>query len=468
LRTHLRSQTHFVVDRGLGVPLPLPVLLVIGTVAAAVVGQGGYYPPVRTLVTALAGTALLAALWVRPWTRDEAWLLVACGALAGWAVVRAAMDGSVTAAVPTVATLGCVVSVLTVLRRADTAQREICATIATGVGAAVALSGWIGVAWRIQPLASAADDRLWRASSTLTYANAAAALLGALSVLSIALLLARPASLLRATTAYLLMVGLGATLSRAGLLSALVGLVVLGLLAGVRSAARTVAPVALGAAIAVGGLVPSVPVVAQPRPLVAVLAMATGLAIALGGTRLPRRIRPIAVLGATVAAGVLLAMLVLPSRGMDVLTGSRATLTSPTRTDSAKAAWRLVADHPLLGVGPGRAAFTWALPDGRIATGRYAHNEYLQILVEFGALGFVLLLGVLVAIVVTVRRGRPVASSPLLWAGATAALAAVFVHSGLDFLWQLPVVPLTGALLAGLAGPAIPPSSALPAVMEDQ
>jgi hypothetical protein len=32
----------------------------------------------------------------------------------------------------------------------------------------------------------------------------------------------------------------------------------------------------------------------------------------------------------------------------------------------------------------------------------------------------------------------------------------MIVHSGFDFLWQLPVIPLTAALLVGLAGPARP------------
>jgi hypothetical protein len=449
--------------------LPLHVLLVVAALAAAVAGQGGYYPPVRLLVSALAVTALIAALWVHGWQRDEAWPLpAACAALAGWTVVRAALDETVGAALPTVATLGCVVAVTLAVRRADAAQRQLCAAAVLGIGALVAVSGWMGVAWRVRPFALATDERLWRATSTLTYANAAAALLASLSVLSIAFLVARPRSLLRAATTYLLLVGLGATLSRAGLVAFLAGLLVLCVFAEVRAVARQAIPPVLGAAVAVAGLAPSVPVAAEPHPVLALSALVAGLVIAVCLTRLPDRIRPVALLAGVTVAGAAIVTQIWATQGMAVLNASRATPASPTRTESARAAFRLVADRPLVGVGPGRASFTWTLPDGRVVTGRYAHNEYLQVLVELGALGFALLVCVLVAVAVTVRRGRAVASSPLLWAGATAGLAALLVHSGFDFLWQLPVVPLTGALLAGLAGPTIPTIPTNPGAMEDE
>jgi len=58
----------------------------------------------------------------------------------------------------------------------------------------------------------------------------------------------------------------------------------------------------------------------------------------------------------------------------------------------------------------------------------------------------VLLLVLFAAIVVTVKRGW---SSPLA-AGAVAGLVALAVHSGFDFLWHIPVLPLLGGLLIGL------------------
>jgi hypothetical protein len=441
-------------------PFPLPVLLLISAIAAGVAAQGGHYPQGRLLVAALVVAALVAA---RPKLDPLFWwdtgtVLVACAAFAAWALGRAAAGGSVAAGVPAAVTVGCVAIAMVVLRYSDAAQRELCALSVVGIGVLVAASGWAGVVWRVRPLALVSEQQvsrqLWRATSTLTYANAAAALLAALAVLATALLLARPRAPAREAAVFLLLAGLGATLSRGGALALLVGLAVLGALAGVRVTARHVAAPALGAMVAVAALTPSFPATSRSQPLLAVAGLTVGLAITFGLPRLPGRVRLLATL-TTCAAAVALGLWLGSSRALAVLADNRASLASPTRTDSARAALRLVADHPLFGVGPGRAVFTWTVPNGQLVSGHYAHNEYLQVLVELGAIGFVLLVSLLAAVAVTVRRGRATARPAVLWSGAVAALVALLVHSGLDFLWQLPVVPLTGALLAGLAGPVV-------------
>jgi O-antigen ligase len=86
-------------------------------------------------------------------------------------------------------------------------------------------------------------------------------------------------------------------------------------------------------------------------------------------------------------------------------------------------------------------------------TSRYAHNEYLQVLAELGFVGLALLVVLLASLAWTVWRGRPHAPSTAVWAGAAAGLAALAVHSALDFLWHLPAIPLAGAVLAGLVLP---------------
>jgi O-antigen ligase len=447
--------------------LPFHVLLLIAAVAAGIAAQGGYFPSGRLLVAVLAGAALIVALWDRPGPSPGTWLVLAIGAgLAGWALARAAAGGSVSAGVPIALTLAGMAAGILVVQRADAVQRQLCAGAAVGVGVLVAVTGWVGVAWRLEPLALATDRRLWRATSTLTYANAAAALIAVLCVLAIALLLAQPSSLVPAGAVYLLIVGLGATLSRGGVIALLVGLVVLAMLAGVRATARLVAPPVLGAVVAVAALAPSFPTTAQPHPVLALGGLVAGLLITLGVPRLPDRIRPAALVAGFAAALIAVGLLAASGRDLGVLTESRATLASPTRLESARAALRLVADHPFIGVGPGRATLTWTTADGQVLTGRYVHNEYLQVLVDLGVVGLILLLLLLAAIVFVVRRGRTGVRPAVLWSGAAAALIALLVHSGLDFLWQLPVVPLTGALLVGMAAPHSDTAAANSSVME--
>ena len=384
--------------------LPLHTLLLVAAVAAGVVAQGGYYPQGRFLVAALAGAALIAALRMPPplslWDR---WAVpAACAALGGWALVRAAAAGSIGAGVPTALTVACVAAGVVVMLRADAAQRELCSLSVVGIGVLVAVGGWIGVVWRMPPLAFISEQQirhqLWRASSTLTYPNAAAAILAVLAVLAVALLLARPHAPLRQAAVFGLLVGLAATLSRGGALALLVGLAALAVLAGVPATVRHLAPPALGAAVAAAALAPSFPATARPQPLLAVAGVAAGLLVALGLPRLPGRPRAVALLAGFAAVAGAAGLLLVRSPGMATLADTRVSLDSPTRTESAQAAWRLVAEHPLAGVGPGRALFTWTVPDGRTVTGRYAHNEYLQVLVELGAIGSVLLLLVLAAI----------------------------------------------------------------------
>lgn len=71
-------------------------------------------------------------------------------------------------------------------------------------------------------------------------------------------------------------------------------------------------------------------------------------------------------------------------------------------------------------------------------------------------MGLVLTVVLLVALARTVRAGRETAPSPGLWAGATAGLVALAVHSALDFLWHIPAIPLAGAVLVGLTIQATP------------
>jgi hypothetical protein len=76
--------------------------------------------------------------------------------------------------------------------------------------------------------------------------------------------------------------------------------------------------------------------------------------------------------------------------------------------------------------------------------------------------GLLLLLGLLTVVARAVWQARAAAPSPELWAGAAGGLAALTVHSGFDFLWHLPAIPLFAALLLALTHPAIQPHHTKP------
>jgi O-antigen ligase len=237
----------------------------------------------------------------------------------------------------------------------------------------------------------------------------------------------------------------------------LVGLAVLAGLTGWQSVVRAGKAPALGACVALAGLLPSMPVGAPPRYLLAGGGLLLGLAVATVPP--PRYAAPrwaiLAVgVGALVAAAVLLTQGPFGETVRDVAR-VRASFDSSYRTDAWHAALRLVADHPVIGTGPGRVELHWTGPEGEAGTLLYAHNEYLQTLTELGAVGLGLLVALLAATVV-VLRGRVGGGYAAGWAGAVAALAALAVHSGFDFIWHIPVIPLMAAALGALVSAPLP------------
>ena len=82
---------------------------------------------------------------------------------------------------------------------------------------------------------------------------------------------------------------------------------------------------------------------------------------------------------------------------------------------------------------------------------QYVHNEYVQTLAEVGAIGAALLAALLATTLRLLWRSRASERAPVFWAGTVAACAAAVVHAGFDFVWHVPVVPLTLAVLIGLA-----------------
>jgi O-antigen ligase/polysaccharide polymerase Wzy-like membrane protein len=105
------------------------------------------------------------------------------------------------------------------------------------------------------------------------------------------------------------------------------------------------------------------------------------------------------------------------------------------------------------GIGPGTFEYWWDR-EGRLKTPVVnAHSLYFETLAELGAVGFLLLLGLLGGLGYVALRGRS-AARRTTDLGASAAMLACFLvflfHASLDWLWQFP------ALVAlGLGGAAI-------------
>ena len=434
-------------------------LLLLVASAVGLLAQGAYYGTAQWLVGLLVAAAAAITLVAWPPTRDDARLLpvVPASALAAWALLDTVKLGHPAGgAGGYVLSLLGLVAVLLTCRRLGQEDRDVLLIGVAGTGLVVALAGWLGVVGRLGSLAWEGDG-IWRASATLSYPNAAAAVLVPVALVVLARLVQEPRSVPLALVATGLLAGAAATASRAGAVALVVGLVVIAGLQGPRPTIRAAVGPAAGGLIVLAGLVPSMPATAQPRPAVAVAGLAAGLAVAVLVARAQPARAAALVVAVTVAGGLTLAALGGGGEAYRAVAGARATLASPERSDALRAALAVAADHPLGGAGPGQTELRWEGPDGVVRFFRYAHNEYVQVAAELGLVGLGLLAALLVALARMLWRARPARPGGQVWAGVVAAAAAFAVHSGFDFVWHLPAVLLTVTLLAGVVLPPIPP-----------
>jgi hypothetical protein len=435
-----------------------PLLLVATT--AGLLGQGAHYPSVQRPVGLLIALATLLALVGRPLSRDDLRLppVVPALALAAWAVLDGALVGGAGAG-PALLLVG-MVAVLVACRRLHGEDRELLLAGVIGIGLLVALTGWLGVAGRVGSWAFQAQG-LWRASSTLTYPNATAAVLVPISLVVLGRLVATPSSVPLALAATGLLAGLAAKMSRAGALALVVGVVVLVGLLGLGATARAAAGPVAGALVALVCLLPSMPATSPPQPALALIGLAAGLALGAATTRLRPR-AALVLLSGVLIAGVagLLANGGGGGGAAQTVAAARVNLASPDRTGALHAALQLVTQHPLTGTGPGHADLRWKGQEHGIQFFTYVHNEYLQVAAELGLVGLVLLVALLAAMAWLLWRARPTGRAGATWAGVVAATTAFAVHSGFDFVWHLPAIVLTLMLLVGVV---LPGSATAPA-----
>ena len=420
--------------------------LLVAGLAAAVVAQGGYHPSGRWPLLLLVPAALVCVLPALLAAPRRALLdppVLAALALASWAAVRGVATGDLTAGLPAASLAVAVAVLLAVGRCLGDEARSVVLRGGLGTAVMVALTGWAGVVWHVDRLA-VSQDGVWRAASTLSYPNAAAALLSIAVLPALAVLTTRPTDRLLVLATTVLLVGHAATLSRAGALSLAAGSVLLVVLGGWRQVLRAAVAPVLGAAVAVAGMAGSFSLTSPPGRWAAVLALVVSLLLAVVASRVPWAPVPVLV----VSTG--LALLATASAVSTTVVRLRVGAGSADRVDAHRAALRLVAEHPVAGVGPGQGPLDLA-PVGRPMTLiRFVHDEYVQVLLDLGALGLLLLL-LLVALLVGAAAVRSrVETRDLFPAGVLAALVAAAVHGGLDFVWHVPVVPLVAVTLVAV------------------
>ncbi len=189
----------------------------------------------------------------------------------------------------------------------------------------------------------------------------------------------------------------------------------------------------------------------------ALLAFAGGVALVTVTAYRRGRSRDATVLFGLSALAVALAHLV---RG-DMVGDRLASLANPAAAGSGRfliweATLRMVRDAPWWGAGPG--TFWLRYPQYRHpedgSGGYFAHNDYLQLLLEDGWPGLVLTLALLTAAAWTVARvvtRHHALPSRLEAAGLGAALAAVAIHSLVTFnFYVLPILVACGMILGRL------------------
>jgi hypothetical protein len=441
------------------VGLPLSALLLLAALTAGTRAQGGFYPSGQLLMGVLLAGAGCAVLLQRSRSpRTAAGIVVPAAfalALSICAVTSAVTAHRPRAAFPGVALLAASIVTVLVVVRLNRVQRLVVADALVVIGVAAGVSGVVGVAAHVAPLAHI-DENLWRAATTLTYANAAAGFLVPLALLSLARTAESRASrelMLRTVATTALFIGAASTLSRGGVLGFAAGLIALAIFGNRRAIAKALVGPAFGCCIALAGLLPSVPGASHAHVVIAGLAFAGGMTVAcVVAVGVHRSRRAAAIVGAVAVVAVAILGMAAPLRhaATDVV-HPRVTTASSDRAGESSAALHEIGRHPVLGVGPGTQTLQWTTADGTTSFDRYAHDEYLQVAWKCGLIGLALLSAMLFSLARLAKRGRRAPATPGLWAGAVAGLCALATASCLDFLWHLPLIPLTGMVLVGLA-----------------
>jgi O-antigen ligase len=424
------------------------VVVSLMAVAYGAAARGAFKPGPQRLFLAAVGVSAVVAWWSAR-SSSRWWVPVALAVpVAVWSVVAAAADGDMAGVAPVLGIVfGVVAAAVVGLGAGD--SRDALVDGLLWIGAAVGMLGWVGVVFRVTPLGQV-ETGLWRAASVLTYENATAALLAPLALVALARAATRPERAADRLLAAALVVGVGVTMSRAGWAALALGVVVLAVCSPRRRLVAVALPVLVGAAVATAGVVAVSPVSVHRTPLVAIVALAAGAAIAVARMPTDRRRRTLVEAGVVCALG-LVGAAVVAGPGASTFRSSRLSVASADRDNEWRSTARVARAHLLTGIGPSHLVIQWRDDQGQLVNAQETHNEYLQLAAEEGVVAPVLVVAALAVVAwALVRRSR---GDPADWlaAAALAALAAFALDSAFDFMWHVPVVPVTVAALVGAA-----------------
>ncbi len=467
--------------------LHVAAIVALACPTALAFASGGYFDEARLIVLIGAWVLVLVALALGaplP-ARRTAW--VALGALAaftawvaiagGWAQLAATARGDLERDVLYLGALTAAVLLLGGVRWL--VEPVLAAGTLVAVGYALAGRLVPGIV-ELSATASAGG----RLDQPLTYWNAMGALaaLGLVLAVRIAGEPLRP-RLLRvaaAAGAVPLTVGLLLTFSRGALIAAIVGVVLVLLLAPtaaqLRAAACALVPGGLAAFVATrsdavreleGGMGAREH---QGLAVLVVLVVLVALAAALQWFAIgrPQRTWPVVPARRLAGLAVVTALILVPvvtalagsggggGAGFGATT-SRLGSANSNRADYWRVAWDAAGDQPLRGLGPGGFGPVWLRERPYPEAVKDAHSLPLETLLELGLVGLALLLTLVGAVAVAARDALRVNAA--LAAGPAAVVATWFVHASIDWDWEMPALTLVAVACAGLllTGAAVRP-----------
>lgn len=424
-------------------------------VCYGVFAQGAFYGSQLFILEILLVVAFILAIRENPPSRSDFRnpITLACLLVVSTSIVSAARVGSMGSAIPLAAFLLVLLATALAVRRVHRTGVETVLhgiTVATSI---VAFLGWLAVATHAEP-GALINGALWRASTTVSYANAAACLFAMVALIALARASATQ-SLANECLTYVVLVGLGSTLSRGALLGLALGLA-FAILSGNQQVVTKEWHVLAAAFIALAGLIPSISAKSRPHLLIATLALLAGASILVARRLMRPESLAAALFMLVVAVGIAIAVTRPPAFDEGVRQVSSARLGRDISVRDRQARWatflRIARSDPIFGAGPGGFLLRYPNP-AKLDVGQFAHNEYLQILAEQGALGLTALavgIGIMARSVISVRR------RDWAWIGSSSALVVFLVQGTTDFVWNVPLIPVVATILVTTAsGPAV-------------